>query len=98
MSLKIVVQYTSAEWCKVCKTLLPEIQEMCRKAGVKIELRRYEDLDEEEVSKIKTLPAITVIVNDIHREEILGDKVNKLQNILSKYVFPLDSGSESLYF
>jgi len=81
MSLR--VEYVKAEWCKVCKTLLPEVKVICEKFQVDLKILALEDMDDEQQSSIKSLPLLTVYEGDKVKEIITEKKKDRLHEILS---------------
>ena len=80
------VSYVRAEWCKVCKVLLPEIEVMCKKFGVPLEVKDLEDMSEDEQAEITSLPCVTVLENGMPKEVIKEKKKERLEEILSASV------------
>jgi thiol-disulfide isomerase/thioredoxin len=84
MSQAITVEYVKAEWCKVCKVLLPEIEELSKKFNVELIVHDYDDMDEEEKSQIKNLPAITILKGGEVQERMTENKKERLTAILQE--------------
>jgi thiol-disulfide isomerase/thioredoxin len=80
MSLR--VEYVKAEWCKVCKVLLPEVEVICAKFQVDLKILALEDMDDEQQSAIKSLPLLTVYEGDKVKEIITEKKKDRLHEIL----------------
>ena len=80
--MSLSVTYVRAEWCKVCKVLLPEIQLMCKKFAVPLEVKDLEDMSEEEQAEITSLPCVTVLENGMAKEVIKEKKKERLEEIL----------------
>ena len=81
MSLR--VEYVKAEWCKVCKVLLPEVEALCAKFQSDLKVLSLEEMDDEQQSEIKSLPLLTVFENDKVKEVITEKKKERLHEILS---------------
>jgi len=81
MSLR--VEYVKAEWCKICKVLLPDVEAMCTKFQVELKILALEDMDDEEQAEIKSLPLVTVYEGDTVKEVIKEKKKERLYEILS---------------
>lgn len=86
MSQVITVEYVKAEWCKICKVLLPEIEELSKKFNVELVVYDYDDMEEEEKSQIKNLPAITIRKGGKVDERITENKKERLTTILLENV------------
>ena len=84
--MSLSVSYVRAEWCKVCKVLLPEVELMCKKFGVPLEVKDLEDMSEEEQAEISSLPCVTVLENGKPKEVIKEKKKERLEEILSASV------------
>ena len=78
------VSYVRAEWCKVCKVLLPEVEVMCKKFGVPLTILDLEDMSDDEQAEITSLPCVTVLENGKPKEVIKEKKKERLAEILSE--------------
>jgi len=78
------VSYVRAEWCKVCKVLLPEVEVMCKKFGVPLTILDLEDMSDDEQAEISSLPCVTVLENGKPKEVIKEKKKERLAEILSE--------------
>jgi len=78
------VSYVRAEWCKVCKVLLPEVEVMCKKFGVPLTILDLEDMSDDEQAEISSLPCVTVLENGKPKEVIKQKKKERLEEILSE--------------
>jgi thiol-disulfide isomerase/thioredoxin len=78
------VSYVRAEWCKVCKVLLPEVEVMCKKFGVPLTILDLEDMSDDEQAEISSLPCVTVLENGKPKEVIKEKKKERLEEILSE--------------
>jgi SpoVK/Ycf46/Vps4 family AAA+-type ATPase len=81
MSLR--VEYVKAEWCKICKVLLPDVEAMCTKFQVELKILALEDMNDEKQAEIKSLPLVTVYEGDTVKEVIKEKKKERLYEILS---------------
>ena len=81
--MSLSVSYVRAEWCKVCKVLLPEVEVMCKKFAVPLTVLDLEDMSEEEQAEITSLPCVTVLENGKPKEVLLERKKERLEEILS---------------
>jgi thiol-disulfide isomerase/thioredoxin len=84
--MSLSVTYVRAEWCKVCKVLLPEIQLMCKKFAVPLTVLDLEEMSEEEQAEITSLPCLTVLENGKPKEVIKEKKKERLEEILAASV------------
>ena len=84
--MSLSVSYVRAEWCKVCKVLLPEVEVMCKKFGVPLAVLDLEDMSEDEQAAITSLPCVTVLENGTPKEVIKEKKKERLEEILSASV------------
>jgi thiol-disulfide isomerase/thioredoxin len=84
--MSLSVTYVRAEWCKVCKVLLPDVVAMCKKFAVPLEVKDLEDMSEEEQANILSLPCVTVLENGLPKEVIKEKKKERLEEILSASV------------
>jgi SpoVK/Ycf46/Vps4 family AAA+-type ATPase len=87
MSLR--VEYVKAEWCKICKVLLPDVEAMCTKFQVELKILALEDMDDEKQAEIKSLPLVTVYEGDTVKEVIKEKKKERLYEILSAAAFQM---------
>jgi thiol-disulfide isomerase/thioredoxin len=84
--MSLSVTYVRAEWCKVCKVLLPEIQLMCKKFAVPLLVLDLEEMSDEEQAEITSLPCVTVLENGKPKEVIKEKKKERLEEILAASV------------
>jgi hypothetical protein len=84
--MSLSVTYVRAEWCRVCKILLPEIQAMCKKFGVPLVIKDFEEMSEEEQTTITSLPCVTVLENGVSKEVIKEKKKERLEEILAESI------------
>ena len=84
--MSLSVSYVRAEWCKVCKVLLPEVEVMCKKFGVPLTVLDLEEMSEEEQAEITSLPCVTVLENGLPKEVIKEKKKERLEELLSASV------------
>jgi len=84
--MSLSVTYVRAEWCKVCKVLLPDVVAMCKKFAVPLEVKDLEDMSDEEQANILSLPCVTVLENGLPKEVIKEKKKERLEEILSASV------------
>ena len=84
--MSLSVSYVRAEWCKVCKVLLPEVVAMCKKFGVPLMVLDLEEMSEEEQADITSLPFVTVLENGKPKETLRERKKERLEEILAASV------------
>ena len=84
--MSLSVTYVRAEWCKVCKVLLPEVTAMCKKFAVPLTVLDLEEMTEEEQTEITSLPCLTVLENGKPKEVIKEKKKERLEEILADSV------------
>ena len=84
--MSLSVTYVRAEWCKVCKVLLPEVTAMCKKFAVPLTVLDLEEMTEEEQTEITSLPCLTVLENGKPKEVIKEKKKERLEEILAESV------------
>jgi len=84
--MSLSVTYVRAEWCKVCKVLLPEIQLMCKKFAVPLLVLDLEEMSDNEQAEITSLPYLTVLENGKPKEVIKEKKKDRLEEILAASV------------
>jgi thiol-disulfide isomerase/thioredoxin len=84
LGMSLRVEYVKAEWCKVCKTLLPEVKVICEKFQIDLKVLSLEEMDDEQQSAIKSLPLLTVYEDDKVKEIITEKKKDRLHKILSE--------------
>ena len=59
------VLYVGATWCKTCKTILPQIEDLCKKFQVSLKKKDLdEDCTDEEKETIRKVPTIFLYAND----------------------------------
>jgi len=81
--MSLSVTYVRAEWCKVCKVLLPDVVAMCKKFAVPLTILDLEEMSEEEQTEITSLPCVTVLENGKPKEVIKEKKKERLEEILA---------------
>ena len=84
--MSLSVSYVRAEWCKVCKVLLPEVVAMCKKFAVPLTVLDLEEMSEEEQADITSLPCVTVLENGKPKETLRERKKERLEEILAASV------------
>ena len=84
--MSLSVTYVRAEWCKVCKVLLPEVQLMCKKFAVPLLVLDLEEMSDDEQAEITSLPCVTVLENGKPKEVIKEKKKERLEEILAASV------------
>jgi len=84
--MSLSVSYVRAEWCKVCKVLLPEVVAMCKKFAVPLTVLDLEEMSEEEQADITSLPLVTVLENGKPKETLRERKKERLEEILAASV------------
>ena len=84
--MSLSVSYVRAEWCKVCKVLLPEVEIMCKKFGVPLTVLDLEDMSDDQQAEITSLPCVTVLENGKPKEVIKEKKKERLEELLSASV------------
>ena len=84
--MSLSVTYVRAEWCKVCKVLLPDVVAMCKKFAVPLTIIDLEEMSEEEQTEITSLPCVTVLENGKPKEVIKEKKKERLEEILADSV------------
>jgi len=52
------VEIVSASWCKSCHKVKPDVEALCKAAGVPLSVVDYEKMEEADSAKIKALPTI----------------------------------------
>ena len=56
------IHYIGAKWCSTCKTIQPQLEELCKKFQVPIHIKDLdEDLTEKEVAEIKKVPTVQIM-------------------------------------
>ncbi len=54
--------YIGATWCGTCKTIKPQLVELCKKFSVPMILKDYDnDLDDEEQSLVTKVPTVRIL-------------------------------------
>ena len=84
--MSLSVSYVRAEWCKVCKVLLPEVVAMCKKFAVPLTVLDLEEMSEDEQADITSLPCVTVLENGKPKETLRERKKERLEEILAASV------------
>lgn len=56
--------YIGAVWCGTCKTIKPQLVELCKKFSIPMILKDYDnDLDDEEQSAVTKVPTVRILAN-----------------------------------
>lgn len=56
--------YIGAVWCGTCKTIKPQLAELCKKFSIPMILKDYDnDLDDEEQSLVTKVPTVRIITD-----------------------------------
>jgi thiol-disulfide isomerase/thioredoxin len=58
------ITYIGAKWCSICKTIKPQLEEICKKFQIPIEIKDLdEDCTEQEIAEIKKVPTVQIRTN-----------------------------------
>jgi len=58
------VEFITAPWCTRCKTVKPDVEMLCKAAGLSLIFVNMEDMEEADKELIKSLPTIRTIRKD----------------------------------
>lgn len=74
MSIELV--YIGATWCGTCKTIKPQLQEICKKFSVPMKELDYDkDLMDDDQEAIKKVPTIRILKD---RKQVAEFNVNQV--------------------
>lgn len=74
------VDYIGATWCKVCKTVKPEIERLSKEYDITVKLM---DVDEDQLEDIKKVPTVRLYKDDVLVKEIVTEHVKGLNTELA---------------
>lgn len=81
---KVEVTYIGAAWCKTCKTIKPQIEELCKKFSVQLNILDYDaDLEVEEKEQITKVPTIRIYESAVKKAEFNMNQVEQTDLWLS---------------
>lgn len=58
------VEFISAPWCGRCKTVKPDVEMLCKAAGLPMIYVNMDDMEESDKDTIKSLPTIRTTLKD----------------------------------
>jgi thiol-disulfide isomerase/thioredoxin len=58
------VEFITAPWCGRCKTVKPDVEMLCKAAGLPLTYVNMDDMEETEKEMIKSLPTIRTTLKD----------------------------------
>jgi hypothetical protein len=74
------VEYIGATWCKVCKTVKPEVEQLAKMHDVVVRLM---DVDEDKLENIKKVPTVRLYKDDVLVKEFVTEHVKGLKTELA---------------
>jgi thiol-disulfide isomerase/thioredoxin len=74
------VDYIGATWCKVCHTIKPAIEKICRDFGIDIATYDADELGDNSPSKV---PTVRLFKNDLLIVEITTKHIDNLTNAIT---------------
>ena len=80
---KVQLTYIGATWCKTCKTITPQITELCKKFSVQLKILDYDkDLEEEDKARVTKVPTIWIYDGGEKRAEFNVNQVAQTESWL----------------
>lgn len=74
------VDYIGASWCKVCVTVKPDVERICRDFGVEVRILDVDQLEDETITKV---PTLRVFEGDEKVGEIVTKQAEGLRELLT---------------
>jgi len=79
--------YIGATWCATCKTIKPQLYELCKKFGIEMKIRDYdEDLNDDEKDSVMKVPTVRIFVDGRPVAEFNVRQVVNTENWLSENI------------
>jgi len=57
------ITYIGAKWCKACKIVQPQIEELAKKYGIPVKLLDYDTMEEEQKADVGKVPTVYLYKN-----------------------------------
>jgi thiol-disulfide isomerase/thioredoxin len=57
------ITYIGAKWCKACKIVQPQIEDLAKKYGVPVKHIDYDEMEEEEQKDVGKVPTVYLYKN-----------------------------------
>jgi thiol-disulfide isomerase/thioredoxin len=73
------VDYIGAKWCKVCVTVKPDVERICRDFGVEVRILDVDELEDDTITKV---PTLRVFEGDEKVGEIVTKHADGLRELL----------------
>lgn len=70
------VDYIGATWCKVCHTVLPEVQRLLKEYNIPLKIY---DVDEDKIEDVSKVPTVRLYKDDILVKTITTEHVKTLR-------------------
>ena len=75
--------YIGAAWCSTCKTIKPQLEELCKKFSIPMTVKDYDkDLDDDEQAAVSKVPTVR-----IYNDGVLGAEFNNRQVVSTEIWF-----------
>ena len=66
------ITYIGAKWCKSCKVIQPQIEELAKKYGVPVKHLDYDMMEEEDQKDVGKVPTVYLYKNNVKNAKYLN--------------------------
>lgn len=89
--MALTVELVSAEWCKPCSVIKPQVIATCSLKSVPLSITNIDDMDEEQKGRVTSLPTIIIKQEDGSEEVFTKQTFNDWKNAMARIGSQSDS-------
>lgn len=82
--MALTVELVSAEWCKPCSIIKPQVIATCSLLSVPLNITSIDDMDEEQKGQITSLPTIILKQEDGSQEVFTKQNFNEWKSAMAR--------------
>jgi len=82
--MALTVELVSAEWCKPCSVIKPQVIATCSLLSVPLSITSIDDMDEEQKGRITSLPTIILKQEDGSEEVFTKQTLNEWKSAMAR--------------
>jgi len=80
------ITYIGAKWCKSCKVIQPQIEELAKKYGVPVKHLDYDMMEEEDQKDVGKVPTVYLYKNNVKNAKYDSNQVASVDKWLQENV------------